>query len=77
MAQRKTKSPAHAGDGHTCVECVKGRYNLANFNYEGKPFMIYCEHGNRGYSHVEKSNVTYADFAACEHFVQGKRGVLK
>ena len=47
---------------------------MNNFNYEGKPFMIYCEHGNRGYSHVEKSNVTYADFAACEHFVQGKRG---
>ena len=35
--------------------------------------MIYCEHGERGYSHIEKSNVTYADCAACEHFVQGKR----
>ena len=73
MAQRKTKRPVHAGDWHTCGECVKGRYNLENFNYEGKPFMIYCEHGERGYSHIEKSNVTYADCAACEHFVQGKR----
>lgn len=73
MAKRKTKSPVHAGTLHTCGECVKGRYNLANFNYEGKPFMIYCEHGERGFSRIEKSNVTYADCAACEHFVQGKR----
>ena len=70
---RKPAAVQHAGTGHTCGECVKGRYNLMNFNYECKPFMIYCEHGERGFSHLEKSNVTYADCAACEHFVQGKR----
>ena len=76
MTTKRGRRPAavqHAGTGHTCGECVKGRYNLANFNYEGKPFMIYCEHGERGYSHIAKSNVTYAYCAACEHFVNGKR----
>lgn len=75
MTQRKTKIQVqHAGTGHTCGECVKGRYNLANLNYEGKPFMIYCEHGERGYSHVEKLNVTYADCAACDNYRQNKEG---
>ena len=74
---RKPETPTHAGIGRTCGECCLGEWNMNNFNHEGKPFMIYCEHGNRGYSHVEKSNVTYADLAACEHFVQGKRGGWK
>lgn len=76
MTTKRGRKPAavqHAGTGHTCGECVNGRYNLANFNYEGKPFMIYCEHGERGYSHVEKSNVTYAYYAACECFKSGER----
>ena len=51
---RKPAAVQHAGTGHTCGECVKGHYNLMNFNYEGKPFMIYCEHGERGFSHIEK-----------------------
>ena len=75
MKKRKVvKLNTHAGTGRTCVECCRGEWNMNNLNYKGKPFMIYCEHGNRGYSHVEKSNVTYEDLAACEHFVQGKRG---
>lgn len=76
MTTKRGRKPAavqHAGTGHTCGECVNGRYNLANFNYDGKPFMIYCENGERGYSHIEKSNVTYADCAACECFKAGDR----
>ena len=76
MTTKRGRKPAavqHAGTGHTCGECVNGRYNLANFNYDGKPFMIYCENGERGYSHIEKSNVTYADCAACECFKAGER----
>lgn len=73
MAQKKQKARCTPVTWHTCGECVKGRYNLMNFNYEGKPFMIYCEHGERGYSHVAKSNVTYAASASCEYFVQGER----
>ena len=73
MKRKGTKTNTHAGTGRTCGECVQGHYNLANFNYEGKPFMIYCEHGERGFSLVKKLNVTYADCAACENFVQGKR----
>ena len=30
---RKPAAVQHAGTGHTCGECVKGRYNFANFNY--------------------------------------------
>lgn len=73
MKRKGAKVNTHAGTGHTCGECVKGCYNLANFNYEGKTFMIYCDHGERGFSLIKKSNVTYADCAACEHFIQGKR----
>ena len=70
---RKPETPTHTGTGRTCRECCRGAWNMSNFNYKGKPFMIYCEHGERGYSHVDKLNVTYEDCAACENFKAGDR----
>ena len=78
MAQRKTKSPVHAGEWHTCGQCARGAYNMENIDYTGAPFLIYCEHGTQGYSKRVRSFVTYKDCDACEHYQQGqmKGGVL-
>ena len=78
MAQRKTKSQAHAGTGHTCGQCALGECNMENRDYTGAPFLIYCEHGTQGYSKRVRSFVTYKDCDACEHYQQGqmKGGVL-
>jgi hypothetical protein len=73
MSQRKMKAPTHAGTGYTCGQCARGAYNMENRDYNGAPFLIYCEHGTQGYSKRVRQFVTYKDCSACEHYQQGKR----
>lgn len=73
MAQRKTKSPVHAGDGHTCGECAKGEWNTDCFNYRGKPFLIYCEYSTYARTR-DGRGVCYDNTTACENFIVGKKG---
>ena len=72
MAQRKMKSPVHAGDVHTCGECCRGEWNMNNFNYNGKPFMIYCEHSTYAKT-KDGRGVCFDDTEACNQFKEGKK----
>lgn len=73
----KKKIETHAGTGHQCRECRQGKWNDHCFNWRGEPFVIYCEHGQKGYSPVNACNVTYIDTCACKFFEAGPReGVL-
>lgn len=73
-AERAQRIAEHAGTGHTCDQCARGHWNEYNRNYEGKRFLIYCKHGQKGYSPTNKSSVTYADCEACAWFVEGEKG---
>lgn len=69
----KQKEIKHAGTGHECRECRKGEWNDHCFNWRGEPFMIYCKHGEKGYSPAKGCNVTYGDTRACSFFDKGER----
>lgn len=70
---RKPAAQQHAGTGHTCGECASGRWNNENLDYTGSPFLIYCEHGAKGYSKRVQSFVTYKTCEACTCFQFGER----
>lgn len=74
MKKTKTKAAqVHAGTGHTCGQCAHGRWNLDCRDYQGRPFLIYCEHATYAYSPREKCNTCYGDHQACAHFIQGEK----
>lgn len=61
-------------DGYTCGECAHGEWNDVHFDYKGQPFLIYCEHSQYAYSPRRQCATCYSDTAACEHFIEGKKG---
>jgi len=73
MAQRRVKSPAHAGCGHTCGECARGEWRTDNLNYRGEPFQIYCEHSTFAYSQRRACGTCLDSTPACECFKIGER----
>lgn len=72
MAQRKTKSPAHAGTGHTCGECARGEWNTKNLNWKMEVFFGYCEHATFART-PDGRGVFLNDTPACECFLVGEK----
>lgn len=64
----------HPGIGHVCGECARGVWNDICFDYQGKPFLIYCEYATYAYSPRMGMPTCFADHAACRHFEEGKKG---
>lgn len=67
----------HAGTGHYCGECSHGEWNDIYRDYQGKPFLIYCEHATYAYSPKRQMPTCFADTKACERFVAGEKGGAK
>ena len=78
MAQRKTKSQAHALDGHTCGECARGEWNTENRNWKKEVFFGYCERAT--FARTPDGRGVFLDNTpACELFQAGAKrngGVL-
>ena len=78
MAQRKTKSQAHAWDGHTCEECARGEWNTENRNWKKEVFFGYCERAT--FARTPDGRGVFLDNTpACELFQAGAKrngGVL-
>lgn len=63
-------------EGKTCGECARVCWNECNFDYQGKPFLIYCE--NSTYARTRDGRgVCYDNTTACENFIIGKKGGAK
>lgn len=45
---------------------------MNNFNYEGKPFLCYCEHGTYAKT-KDGRGVCYDNTEACRQFKEGKK----
>lgn len=70
---RKKIIKSHAGTGHTCGECMLGIWNEDNFDYQGKPFLIYCIYATYAYNKRAGMPVSMSHHDACPNFVQGER----
>lgn len=73
MKRKGSKMNTHAGNGHTCGECCRGEWNMNNFNYNGKPFLCYCEHSTYAYSPRRACCTCFDNTPACECFKDGER----
>lgn len=73
----KKKARASAVSEHTCGECRHGLWCGAYFDYQGKPFLIYCERSSYAYSKRVQENSCLACTPACKFFEAGEKGGLK
>lgn len=63
----------HAGTGRICSECRNGKWSVNNFNYNGEPFLIYCEYSTYAYNRRMRCGYCYGNTAACKEFIAGEK----
>lgn len=56
----------------TCGECALGEWNMENRNYQGDPFIGYCEHAKFGHSKDDRG-VFLDNTPACAFFESGEK----
>ena len=72
MAQKKTKTPAHAGTGFLCEDCARGLWNTENVDWQHRYFFGYCEHATFA-TRPDGRRVFLANCEACENFIKGEK----
>lgn len=55
-----------------CGECALGEWNMENRNFEGEPFIGYCEHAKFAHS-KDDLRVFLDNTPACTFFEAGKK----
>lgn len=59
-------------ENRTCGECALGEWNMENRNYQGDPFIGYCEHAKFGHSKDDRG-VFLDNTPACTFFEAGEK----